>query len=543
MRTAAKTAGKAMYVATGPDRDWLRSAQSKLYTRSSNEPDYVWCKLWGLVTDRRNLRLALVRVSQNKGARTAGVDGRTVRAVLKQGPEAFIEQLRAELRSGSFRPSPARRVLIPKAGQPGKFRPLGIPTVRDRVVQAAMKNILEPIFEADFFPVSYGFRPGKSVHSALEHMRVLMRPRKAGPSAERRLPYQWAIEGDIKGCFDNIDHHGLMQRVRRRVGDAKTNRLVVVFLNAGVLSEGQFLRSGAGTPQGGILSPLLSNIALSAIEERYERHVWPRHTPTTLTKAAAIEKRAVSTRCTDRGRRPVLFPIRYADDFIILVSVPPGERQHERAREVALTEKSAVAMMLRDRLHLELSETKTLVTPVTTPLRFLGHHVRVRAHPTHGRLVCLTVIPKDRSHLLRETIKDLFRPHTLGTSLAERLRVLNPRLRGWCNFYRHAWGAKRVFSAIDYYVWWTIFRWLRKKHRRVSMKRLAVQYGWGYPGKRSLKWRDGDVVPFECAHVTVERFKLGWMQPPAFASASMESPVHNERCTPGLERGARKRAR
>jgi|HubBroStandDraft_6_1064221.scaffolds.fasta_scaffold31435_2 RNA-directed DNA polymerase len=532
-----------MYVATSLDKSWLRSAQSKLYARSRNEPNYVWRKLWGLVTDRRNLRLALVRVSQNKGARTAGVDGRTVRAVLQQGPEAFVEQLRAELRSGRFRPSPARRVLIPKAGQPGKFRPLGIPTVRDRVVQAAMKNILEPIFEADFYPVSYGFRPGKSVHSALEHMRVLMRPRKAGPNAERRLPYQWAIEGDIKGCFDNIDHHGLMLRVRRRVHDAKTNRLVVVFLKAGVLSEGQFLRSGAGTPQGGILSPLLANIALSAIEERYERHVWPRHTPTTLTEAAAIERRALQKRCSDRGRRPVLFPIRYADDFIILVSVPPGARQQEHAQEVALTEKSAMAAMLKERLHLELSETKTLVTPVTTQLRFLGHHVRVRAHPTHGRLVCLTVIPKDRSHHLRETIKDLFRPPTLGTSLAERLRTLNPRLRGWCNFYRHAWGAKHVFSAIDHYVWWSIFRWLRKKHRRVSMKRLAVRYGWKYPGKRSLKWRDGDVVPFECAHVTVERFKLGWMQPPAFASASMESPVHNERCTPGLGRGARRRAR
>jgi group II intron reverse transcriptase/maturase len=527
-----------MYVATSLDKSWLRSVQSKLYARSRNEPDYVWRKLWGLVTDQRNLKLALVRVSRNKGARTAGVDGQTVRAVLRQGHDAFIEQLRADLRSGSYRPSPARRVLIPKAGQPGKFRPLGIPTVRDRVVQAAMKNILEPIFEADFYPVSYGFRPGKSVHAALEHMRVLMRPRKAGPKAERRLPYQWAIEGDIKGCFDNIDHHGLMRRVRRRVGDAKANRLVVVFLKAGVLSEGQFLRSGAGTPQGGILSPLLANIALGAIEERYERHVWPRHTPTTLTDPAEIEKRALRARSSDRSRRPVLFPIRYADDFIILVSVPPGPRQHEQAREVAVTEKVTLATGLKEQLHLELSDTKTLVTPVTRALRFLGHHVRVRAHPTNGRLVCLTVIPKDRSHRLRETIKDLFRPSTLGTSLAERLRTLNPMLRGWCNFYRHAWGAKHVFSAIDYYVWWTIFRWLRKKHRRVSMRRLAVRYGWRHPGKRSLKWRDGDVVPLECAHTTVERFKLGWMQPPAFASASMESPVHNERCTPGLGRGA-----
>jgi group II intron reverse transcriptase/maturase len=516
MGTRAKTAGKATYVATSVDKSWLRNVQRTLYAKSRNGPNYVWRKLWGLVTDRRNLRLALVRVSQNKGARTAGVDGWTVRAVLQRGANGFIGQLRAELRSGSFRPSPVRRVLIPKAGQRGKFRPLGIPTVRDRVVQAAMKNILEPIFEADFYPVSYGFRPGKSVHAALEHLRVLLRPRKAGPKAERRLPYQWAIEGDIKGCFDNIDHHGLMVRIRRRVRDGKVGRLVLAFLKAGVLSEAQFLRSESGTPQGGLLSPLLANIALSVMEERYERHVWPRHTPTPLTAAAAIEKRALRMRCSDRGRRPILFPIRYADDFIILVSVPPGPRQHERGREVALAEKAAVAKVLKERLHLELSETKTLVTPVTNRLRFLGHHVRVRTHPTNGRLVSLTVIPKDRSHRLRESIKDLFRPPTLGTSLAERLRVLNPRLRGWCNFYRHAWGAKHVFSAIDHYVWWSILRWLKKKHHRVSMKRLAVQYGWRWPGKRSLKWRDGDVVPFECAHVTVERFKPGWMRPPAF---------------------------
>src|SRR5262249_4404538 len=154
----------------------------------------------------------------------------------------------------------------------------------------------------------------------LEHLRVLLRPRKAGPEGERRLPYQWAIEGDIKGCFDHIDHHALMDRMRRRVADAKVLRLVVAFLKAGVLSERQSSRSQAGTPQGGILSPLLSNIALGVIEERYERHVWPRHTPTTLTEAAATERRALRARCNDRGRRPVLFPIRYADDFIILVS-------------------------------------------------------------------------------------------------------------------------------------------------------------------------------------------------------------------------------
>ncbi len=265
-----------MYVAPQSDKDWLLTVQRKLYAQSWEKPDYVFQKLWGLVSDPRNLRIAFGRVVSNKGARTAGVDGITARKAVKSGVEQFLANARAELRSGAYRPSPVRRILIPKQGQPGKYRPLGIPTVRDRTVQAAMKNILEPIFEAGFFPSSYGFRPCKSVHGALEHLRLLMRPKLTNESNEARLPYLWALEGDIKGCFDNIDHHGLMERVRRKVADPKVNRLIVRFLKSGILSESQFLRSDAGTPQGGILSPLLANVALSVIDERYERYVWPR---------------------------------------------------------------------------------------------------------------------------------------------------------------------------------------------------------------------------------------------------------------------------
>jgi RNA-directed DNA polymerase len=533
-----------MYVAAQLDVSWLRNEQRKLYGRSQQQPDYLFRKLWGLVTDLRNLRLALARVARNRGRRTAGVDGVTVRKVLDDGAESFVIALRAELRGGEYRPSPVRRVLIPKAGQPGKHRPLGIPTVKDRVVQAAMKNVLEPIFEADFFPCSYGFRPGKSAHGALEHLRVLLRPtaRRVGRKVERRLPYQWAIEGDIKGCFDNIDHHALMQRIRRRIGDGKVSRLVLAFLKAGVLSEQQYIRTSNGTPQGGILSPMLANIALSAIEERYERYAWPRRANPPGTDSAVLVQRAMRARTTDRSRRPVFFPIRYADDFIILVSAPPGPKQNETARMVAEEEKAALAKSLRETLHLELSDTKTLVTPVTEPMRFLGHHVRVRVHPMYHRVTSSTVIPRDASKRLRRLVKGMFRSPTTNQSLEKRLTLLNPLLRGWGSFYRHASNAKMVFRHLDEYVWDTIYRWLKKKHR-ISLKRLVARYGWRRRGRRRIHWMDAGTVVYHLRYIVTEHFKLGWTRPPDFAVPSAESPVHSERCTPGLARGARKRTR
>lgn len=223
METASAPLGKAMYVASSLDKSWLQSVQRKLFQQSQKQPDYVFAKLWGLITDPHNLRIAFARVAANRGRRTAGIDGQTVRNVIDSvGRTVFLAKLREDLRSGEYLPSPTRRVLIPKSGQPGKHRPLGIPTVRDRTVQAAVKSILEPIFEADFAPTSYGFRPGKSVHGALEHLRMLLRPKQTLTEEQRRLPYPVVIEGDIKGCFDHINHHALMERVRRRVLDLRS---------------------------------------------------------------------------------------------------------------------------------------------------------------------------------------------------------------------------------------------------------------------------------------------------------------------------------
>ena len=518
MGTPLKPPGKAMYVAPRPDWDWLRIVQRKLYTRSEQNVDYVFGKLWGLVTDPRNLRMALARVAGNRGRRTAGVDGATVVHVAKR-VEDFIAEVRAELRSGAYRPSPVRRVLIPKIGAPGKFRPLGIPTVKDRVVQAAIKAILEPIFEADFYPVSYGFRPGKSVHGALEHLRLLLRPKGDKQGRETRLPYQWVVEGDIKGCFDNIGHHGLMERVRRRVSDPKVNRLVVAFLKAGVLAEGAFLRSDAGTPQGGILSPLLANIALSVIEERYERHVSQRRVASTRRNAAPPEHRAREARHLDRRLgRTIVFPIRYADDFLLLVGASPGPDQNERARLYAEKEKAAVAALLKEKLGLELSEQKTHVTPVTQAFPFLGHRVCVRHNRAFARMAVVTLIPKERSQRLRERIKKLCRRSRTGESLHDLLRELNWLLRGWSAFYRHAWGAKRVLCSLDYYTWWSVFRWLRKKHQHASVRAIKALYPPSKErGTRRGQWHHRGVTLFVSGLQKVEPYRLGWARPPLFA--------------------------
>lgn len=523
MRRISTPLGQAMYMVTDAEKRWHQDVRRKLYARSREKPDYIFCELWGLVTDLRNLRMALARVAHNRGRRTPGVDGQRVGDVMKTGVVPWLTELRAELRAGTFKPQPVRRVLIPKVAQPGKFRTLGIPTVKDRVVQAAVKNILEPIFEAGFYPCSYGFRPGKSVHGALELLRTTLAGKRAKTDA-RRLPYQWVVEGDIKACFDSIDHHALMNRVRGRVGDLKVNRLIRAFLKAGILAEERFIRSEIGTPQGGLLSPLLANIALSVIEERYERHTWPSKSPTRLTDPEEIGRRALYARLYDRQRgKVVIYPVRYADDFLLLVGGPHGPHAEKRAREAAHKEKAALGEFLKETLGVELSESKTLVTPVTRPIRFLGHHIQVKFEPTCRTMKARILIPKERSRRLRRRIKVLFRRSTALTSLDSRLRKLNPLLRGWGYFYRYAKGAGRVFTGLDHYVWWTIFRWLKKKHPDEGVNWLKPRYVRQVAGQRSWWWHGEKLPRFRMSSIqTAGRFRLGWQTTPDFAKHSGE---------------------
>lgn len=497
------------------DEAWILSVQRKLYQWSLANPDDAWRDMWGWLTDPCMLRCAWRRVASNKGARSAGIDGVTADSIRKKGGERrLLAGIEADLRSGAFRPSPSRRKLIPKAGKPGEFRPLGIPTVKDRIVQAAVKFLLEPIFEAQFWHVSYGFRPGRSTHAALEYIRRATLPHKIGADGRRKgMPYNWVIEGDIKGCFDNINHHHLMNRIRARVADRRVTRLVGQFLKAGVLAEDQFLRTDDGTPQGGIVSPLLANIALSAIEERYERWANQRAKarPGQPEYSVIAARRA---RVWDRGAgRCVFLPIRYADDFVVLVS---------GTQEDAIAEKAALAEHLRKSTGLELSPEKTKVTAMADGFEFLGFHFVMRWNKTFGYGPRVEV-PKAKAADLRRKVKELTKRNTAMVSLGDKLQELNPLLRGWANYYRHCAYAGRVFTSIDWYVGDRLWRWLRMKRPKAALRdirRAACLPSRIRPTRRV--WQDGPIEQHMLAWTPVCRYRLAWMEKPDFATSSGE---------------------
>ena len=493
------------------DKAWLLGVQRKLYRWSKETPEGAYGDVWNWVTDPRNVRCAWHTIAHNRGRRTPGIDGLTVAKIAAGdgGISLFLDELREALRNGSYRPSPARRKWIPKPGRPGKFRPLGIPTVADRVVQCAVKNILEPIFEARFWQVSYGFRPGRGCHGALEHIRQTILPRRRGADGMRRdPPYQWVIEGDIEGCFDNIGHHYLMERVRKSCADRKVNRLIVRFLKAGVLEDFIYSPTATGTPQGGVLSPLLANIALSAIEERYWRWVKHPHDPKLRSDGA---KRASNQRFYDRGTgRLVLYPVRYADDFLIFVT---------GSYEEAVAERQALADWLREDMGLTLSEQKTRVTALTEGFRFLGCLVRLKWDDQHG-YGCRIEIPKEVINDFRWRIKKVLGRQTVSRSLESTLREINPILRGWAGYYRYCIGAKDILSSLDWYVGYRLWLWMRRKHRRAPTRTLNMKWrrtSRAHPGTRA--WAEGGVEQYRLAYARVERYELKWMKTPDFTKA------------------------
>lgn len=302
-----------------------------------------------------------------------------------------------------------------------------------------------------------------------------------------------------------------MERLRKRVTDRRIVRLIEQFLKAGVLAEEQFFRTEAGTPQGGIISPLLANIALSAIEERYKRWVHPDRTG--KSSRQSILAAASGRRMWDRkAGLCVCFPVRYADDFVVLVS---------GTQEEAIAEKSALATYLRETTGLELSPEKTKITAMTDGLEFLGFHFVMQWDKRYGH--CARVlVPKTKSRDLRHKVKECTGRDSARGTLGDKLQELNPLLRGWANYFRFCFGASRVFTSLDWYIGDRLWRWQRKvrPHANASAIGQSRQRSRRRPGVRL--WRDGPIEQYMLAWTPVSRFRLAWMGTPRFAMSSGE---------------------
>jgi RNA-directed DNA polymerase len=440
--------------------------QVKLHRWATDDPTRRFADLFNLVADPAFLRVAWRRVRSNRGARSAGIDGQTAYAIeAERGEEVFLASLRADLRSRTFRPIPVRERMIPKPG--GKRRRLGIPTVRDRVVQAALKLVLEPIFEADFAPCSYGFRPGRRAQDAIAEVHLFT-----------SRSYEWVVDADISACFDEIDHRALMDRVRRRIGDRRVLALVAAFLQAGILGEDGVERDTVtGTPQGGILSPLLANIALSVLDEHFV--------------AAWASMGTHSTARQQRRRRGLATYrlVRYADDFVVLVA---GTRVHAEAL------RAEVAAVLAP-MGLRLSEEKTRIAHIDEGFDFLGFRIARQPKRGTGQRFLYTYPAKAALATVKAKVRSLTRGAT-DLSLSILLHRLNRVLRGWTAYFRHG-VSKRTFSYLRAFVWRRVVCWLRHKHLRANWRQLRRHSlpGW-WP-------TEGEMTLFNPSAVTVSRYR------------------------------------
>ena len=397
-----------------------------------------------------------------------GVDGQTAYYVEAEiGVEVFLDRLRTEIKDRSFRPLPTREQMIPKPGTT-KRRRLGISAVRDRVVQASLKLVLEPIFEADFLPCSYGFRPNRQAHDAVAEVRHFT-----------SRTYEWVVEGDIRSCFDEISHSALLGRVRARVGDKRVLALVKAFLKAGILDEDRVLReTDAGTPQGSILSPLLSNVALSVLDEY-------------IAEAPGGPGASRNDRLTRRRHGLPNYRLsRYADDWCLVVSGSKADAE-------ALREEVAGVLST---MGLRLSEEKTLITHIDEGLDFLGWHIQRRRKRGTSRCYVYTYPSHKAVKAVTGKVKTRCRQN-LNLPLETLLRQLNPVLRGWTAYFRP--GVSSIaFGYLRAFTWRQVVRWLRRKHRGITWKELRRRFcvnGW-WPA-------DGDVIMFNPGAVRTTRYR------------------------------------
>ncbi|MCW3986977.1 MAG: group II intron reverse transcriptase/maturase [Candidatus Bathyarchaeota archaeon] len=394
--------------------DKAQELYEKLYLAAKKSKTRRFHALYDKVYRTDILNNAWSRVKVNKG--TAGVDNESIQDIMANDEEQVIAEIRQTLKERGYRPRNVKRVYIPRTD--GRERPLGIPTVRDRIVQTATKQILEPIFEADFLDCSYGFRPNRSAHDALEEIRKTM---NAG--------FRVVLDADIKGFFDNIDHEKLLEFVHQRISDRRILKLIRKWLKCGVMEGGVTKETIVGAPQGGVISPLLANIYLYEFDK-----FWKRQTVVT-------------------GKL-----VRYADDFIILF----------KTKEEAELGLQLVKAKLGD-LGLELNEKKTRTVDTgggKEGFDFLGfHHRRVKSGRYKKHYTLKWPSNKSMKNIKTSIGEFLGSRAILNQSTEDVVEVLNPMLRGWMNYFRYG-NSERKFRQIDSYIREELALWWSKKHQK-----------------------------------------------------------------------------
>lgn len=421
--------------------------QKKLATWAKNDPEHRFFDIYHLLYDKNWLYRAYQAVKSNTGSKTAGVDGLNM-SDFEENLENNLRDLQTSLRNETFTPKPVRRTYIPKGD--GRERPLGIPTIKDRIVQETLRMILEPIYEIDFSQYSYGFRPNRNTMDALQVVKIM---------TDEIHKYFWVIDADIKGFFDNVNHQTLEQIIQDRIKDTQIRNTIWKFLKAGIMEDGNYRHSMLGTPQGGIVSPLLANIYLNELDQWVKQ--W--------TNIPRTEKN--NRRRNGKGNWKY---VRYADDFLMLCNGDKSETEQMESR---------LRNYLSNDLELTLSKKKTELVHVNDGFDFLGFHVE-RSINGIGEKQTQITIPKESIKDFREKIYTATDKTKDKTSARARIMALNAVIRGWGNYYRYCWNAASTFNTLDHFIWKRMAHWLAGKYQTSIKDILSRMDG----DRTDIKW-------------------------------------------------------